>query len=283
MFLCRVMLCSMRRPPGHGMILRRRQLERRNSRWISLCPMEPVVANQGGQAGTTVQGGASPASTIVSPSPSGAAVRVEFCTPPSSVTPGTEEGPVRYRHVQDILSTTKPVLDFDYSDQCLLATEEPASFVEAEQHECWRKAMEEELRSIEENQTWSLADLPAGHKAIGLKWVYKLKKDPTGAVVKHKARLVAKGYVQQQGIDFEEVFSPVARMKTVRLLIALAASEGWQIHHMDVKSAFLNGELRGRSLCCAATWFCSEGKRRPGTEAQKIIVWAKAGSTSLEC
>nr|CAE04466.3 OSJNBa0029L02.7 [Oryza sativa Japonica Group] len=189
----------------------------------SVRPNLRKLDDRGGQAGTTVQGGASPASTIVSPSPSGAAVRVEFCTPPSSVTPGTEEGPVRYRRVQDILSTTEPVLDFDYSDQCLLATEEPASFVEAEQHECWRKAMEEELRSIEENQTWSLADLPAGHKAIGLKWVYKLKKDPTGAVVKHKARLVAKGYVQQQGIDFEEVFAPVARMETVRLLIALAA------------------------------------------------------------
>lgn len=103
--------------------------------------------------------------------------------------------------------------------------------------------MQEELKSIEENQTWCIADLPSRHKAIGLKWVFKVKKDPAGAVVKHKARLVAKGYVQQQGIDFEEVFAPVARMETVRLLIALAANKGWQIHHMDVKSAFLNGDL----------------------------------------
>lgn len=103
--------------------------------------------------------------------------------------------------------------------------------------------MKEELDSIVGNNTWKLCTLPAGHKPIGLKWVFKLKKDPEGKVVKHKARLVAKGYVQRQGIDFEEVFAPVERLETVRLLVAMAAQEGWKLHHMDVKSAFLNGEL----------------------------------------
>lgn len=74
--------------------------------------------------------------------------------------------------------------------------------------------------------------------------MYKLKKDANGQVVKHKARLVAKGYVQQYGIDYEEVFSPVARIETIRLLLALASKQGWQVHHLDVKSAFLNGELQ---------------------------------------
>jgi hypothetical protein len=73
--------------------------------------------------------------------------------------------------------------------------------------------------------------------------VYKLKKNEVGVVIKHKARLVAKGYVQQHGIDFDEVFSPVARMESVRLLLALASHQGWLVHHMDVKSAFLNGVL----------------------------------------
>jgi hypothetical protein len=73
--------------------------------------------------------------------------------------------------------------------------------------------------------------------------VYKLKKNEVGVVIKHKARLVAKGYVQQHGIDFDEVFSPVARMESVRLLLALASHQGWPVHHMDVKSAFLNGVL----------------------------------------
>jgi len=76
-----------------------------------------------------------------------------------------------------------------------------------------------------------------------LKWVFKVKKDPADNIVKHKARLVAKGYAQIQGVDYDEVFAPVARLETVRVLIALAAQRDWEIHHMDVKSAFLNGEL----------------------------------------
>ncbi|KAF0917106.1 hypothetical protein E2562_016912 [Oryza meyeriana var. granulata] len=98
----------------------------------------------------------------------------------------------------------------------------------------------EELPS---NQTWSLVPLSPGHRPIGLKWVYKVKKNAASEVIKHKARLVAKGYVQQPSVDFDEVFAPVARIESVRLLLALAAQEGWPVHHMDVKSAFLNGEL----------------------------------------
>jgi hypothetical protein len=88
--------------------------------------------------------------------------------------------------------------------------------------ECWLRAMDGELRSIKDNDTCDIVDLPNNHKAIGLKWVYKIKKDAEGKLVKQKARLVAKGYVQEQGVDFEEVFTPVARMESVRLLIALA-------------------------------------------------------------
>jgi hypothetical protein len=101
----------------------------------------------------------------------------------------------------------------------------------------------EELSSIEENSTWKLCVLPKGHKSIGLKWVYKLKKDPDGKLIRHKAELVAKGYAHRQGIDFEEVFAPVARLESISLLVALAAQFEWKIHQMDVKSAFLNGDL----------------------------------------
>lgn len=100
-----------------------------------------------------------------------------------------------------------------------------------------------EIETIKENNTWILTELPPGHKPIGLKWVYKLKKDSEGNVLKHKARLVAKGYVQIKGIDYEEVFALVARLETIRLLLALAAKEEWQVHHLDVKSTFLNGIL----------------------------------------
>jgi len=89
-----------------------------------------------------------------------------------------------------------------------------------------------------------LVELPLHARPIGLKWVYKTKKDAAGVITKHKARLVAKGYVQRQGVDFDEVFAPVARLESVRLLLAHAASEGWAVHHMDVKSAFLNGDLQ---------------------------------------
>jgi hypothetical protein len=104
--------------------------------------------------------------------------------------------------------------------------------------------MNSKLQSIQENNTWQLCDLPKGHKAIGLKWVYKVKRDPDDNIIKYKARLVAKGYTQRQGVDYGEVFAAVARLEIVRLLLALAANGKWQVHHMDVKSAFLNGELQ---------------------------------------
>lgn len=107
----------------------------------------------------------------------------------------------------------------------------------------WRDACEEEITSIKKNKTWTLVDLPYGCKAIGLKWVFRIKRNADGSIKKFKARLVAKGYVQRHGIDFDEVFAPVARIETVRVIIALAASNGWEIHHLDVKTAFLHGDL----------------------------------------
>ena len=87
--------------------------------------------------------------------------------------------------------------------------------------------MNEEIRSIKKNDTWNLVALPSGHQPIGVKWVYKIKKNAKGEIKRYKARLVAKGYKQRQGIDYEEVFAPVARMETIRLLISLAAQNHW--------------------------------------------------------
>jgi hypothetical protein len=116
-----------------------------------------------------------------------------------------------------------------------------------------------EMASIEQNNTWKLVDLPQGYKAIRLKWVFKLKRDEAGKIIKHKARLVAKGYVQQQGVDFDEVFALVARMESVRMLLAVAAQEGWYVHHMDVKSAFLNGELKEEVYVQQPPGFVADG------------------------
>jgi hypothetical protein len=104
--------------------------------------------------------------------------------------------------------------------------------------------MQSEMDAVEKNHTWELADLPRGHNAITLKWVFKVKRDEAGAIVKHKAHLVTRGFMQREGIDFDDTFALDSRMESMRLLFALAAQEGWRVHHMDVKSVFLNGDLK---------------------------------------
>lgn len=103
--------------------------------------------------------------------------------------------------------------------------------------------MQQEIDSIEQNYTWKLTELPAGCKVNGLKCIYKIKRDANGDIIKYKARLVAKGYVQEQGVDFDEVFAPVTRIETVHLLLALAAKHNCEVHHLNVETAFLNGEI----------------------------------------
>jgi hypothetical protein len=164
----------------------------------------------------------------------------------------------RYRRVSDLLGDD--LAPPGRAERLLLTTaDEPSSVAEALQDASWSKAMEEEMGCIEENETWTLADLPPGHKPIGLKWVFKVKRDENGTVVKHKARLVAKGFVQREGVDFEEVFAPVARLDSVRLLLAVAAQERWEVHHLDVKSAFLNGELKEEVYVAQPPGFAKSG------------------------
>jgi hypothetical protein len=110
--------------------------------------------------------------------------------------------------------------------QITTGNEELASFVEADQDEAWRLVMGEEIASIKEKRTCELTELPHGHHAIGLCWVFKQKKNEASAVIKNKARLVAKGYVQQAGADFVEVFTLVARMEYVCLVLTLTTDEG---------------------------------------------------------
>jgi len=173
----------------------------------------------------------------------GSTHQVQWATPPTDASVDTDGQPRRYRTISDLLDHTEEMTNVEYSGLCLVGAEAPSSVEEAMTAKSWREAMQAEMQSIEQNQTWDVSDLLANQKAIGLKWVFKVKKDPDGKVVKHKARLVAKGYAQVQGVDFDEVFAPVAKIETVRVLLALAAQGGWEVHHMDVKSAFLNGDL----------------------------------------
>ncbi|GKC00221.1 retrovirus-related pol polyprotein from transposon TNT 1-94 [Tanacetum coccineum] len=124
-----------------------------------------------------------------------------------------------------------------------LVHHDPIHYEDAVKDDKLRKAMDLEIQAIEKNQTWRLVDLPKGTKCIGVKWVFKTKLNEKGEVEKHKARLVVRGYGQEFRVDYEEVYAPVARIDTIRLMIALAAQKGWTIYQMDVKSAFLYGTL----------------------------------------
>lgn len=107
----------------------------------------------------------------------------------------------------------------------------------------WMKAMVEELNAIEDNDTWELVNLPYGRKAIGSKWIYKVKRNADGTVERRKARLVGQGFSQKFGQDYVEVFAPVARTTTMRLLLSIAGTNGYIVKHYDIKTAFLNGKL----------------------------------------
>ncbi|GKB12564.1 putative ribonuclease H-like domain-containing protein, partial [Tanacetum coccineum] len=126
---------------------------------------------------------------------------------------------------------------------CFLSQHEPKKISEALEDESWVDAMQEELLQFEIQKVWVLVDLPYGKKAIGTKWVYRNKKDERGVVVRNKARLVAQGHRQEEGIDYDEVFAPVARLEAIRIFLAFASYMGFIVYQMDVKSAFLYGKI----------------------------------------
>ena len=125
----------------------------------------------------------------------------------------------------------------------LTSSGDPVSFEEVVKSSTWKDAMDLEIQAIERNGTWELTEFPKGAKKICVKWVFKTKLNEKGEVDKCKARLVAKRYTQQGGIDYTEVFAPVARWDTIRLILALATSRDYKVFQLDVKSTFLHGEI----------------------------------------
>ena len=103
--------------------------------------------------------------------------------------------------------------------------------------------MKEELDPLSKNHTWDLVTLPSGKFVVGCKWIYKIKSRSDGSIERYKARLVAKSFTQEYEIDYEETFAPVARISSVRALLAVAAVSKWELFQMDIKNAFLNGDL----------------------------------------
>jgi hypothetical protein len=168
-------------------------------------------------------------------------------------------------------------------DVLLLDNDEPSTYDEAmmgPNSEEWLKAMRSEIESMDDNQVWKLVDPPDGVKTIECKWVYKKKTDMDGNVYIYKARLVAKGFRQVQGVDYDETFSPVAMLKSVRIILAIAAYFDYEIWQMDVKTAFLNGNLSEDVYMIQPEGFVDPKNASKICKLQKSIYGLKQASRS---
>lgn len=181
----------------------------------------------------------------------------------------------RTRSLREIYDTTEEVDTMDHVYFAFFAGEDPITYEEASKEEKWVNAMKDEIKSIEKNGTWELTTLPSHKSAIGVKWVFKTKTNLDGSINKYKARLVAKGYKQKEGEDFNEVFAPVSRLDTIRLLISLAAQNGWKLLHMDVKSAFLNGFLQDEIYLQQPPGFVKRGEEEKVYKLRKALYGLK--------
>ncbi|KAI3780382.1 hypothetical protein L2E82_10363 [Cichorium intybus] len=199
---------------------------------LNLVPTKKIQepTNKGPDVGTSSQ---SEVEKPVEPQPSTAG---ESDIPPPPVRRSD-----RVRHAPEFYG-----LHITEGDESMVDDDEPTSYQEAmagPDAAKWKEAMESEMKSMYDNQVWNLVDQTPGLKTVGCKWVFKKKTDMDGKVHTYKARLVAKGYTQTQRIDYEETFSPVAMIKSIRILFAIAAFYDYEIWQMDVKTAFLNGKL----------------------------------------
>jgi hypothetical protein len=152
-----------------------------------------------------------------------------------NIVPSNRRYPIRQRapssRLKDFWTLVSEILD------------EPLDFYEASQKQEWKDAMQTEIDSILKNQTWAIVDRPPRKKPITAKWIFKTKRDPSGKISKLKAIIVARGFQQQEGIDYNDVFAPVVRWSTIRAILALAAKYRWDLHQLDVITAFLNGDI----------------------------------------
>lgn len=195
---------------------------------------------------------------------------------PSTASSSTGGGaPKRYRLITDLLENTEEIKLPPEELLMVSNDEEPTRYTDASRKKEWVQAMNAEIASIEKNNTWHLVELPRNRRPIGLKWVFKVKRDPEGKILKHKARIVAKGYVQKHGVDYDEVFAPVARIETVRVILALAGTNGWKVHHLDVKSAFLNGKLEEEVYVTQPEGFEKKGQEHKVFKLSKALYGLK--------
>ncbi|KAJ9561618.1 hypothetical protein OSB04_006778 [Centaurea solstitialis] len=183
------------------------------------------------------------------------------------------------------VTKTKFITYLNEVDYDLGQIEDPTSYNEAIKGEFshkWIEAMKEELSSMCINNVWDLEELPKGAKAVGNKWVFKTKLDQNGNVERYKARLVAKGFTQNKGVDYKETFSPVSRKESLRIVLALVAHFDLELHQMDVKTAFLNGDLYEDVYMSQPEGFKEEGKEHLICKLKKSIYGLKQASQQWE-
>ncbi|KAJ9535822.1 hypothetical protein OSB04_un001023 [Centaurea solstitialis] len=163
--------------------------------------------------------------------------------------------------IQSPMITRKQCKDLGFQNphsamiSCFLSHSEPKKVFDAMKDPSWIEAMQEELLQFVLQHVWDLTDLPKGHRAIGTKLIFRNKKDERGIVIKNKARLVAQGYTQEEGIDYDDVFAPVARIEAIRLFLAFASYKRFKVYQMDVKSAFLYGKIEEEVYVCQPPGF----------------------------
>ncbi|GJS97691.1 putative RNA-directed DNA polymerase [Tanacetum coccineum] len=164
----------------------------------------------------------------------------------------TNEGEEAQAETRPTRTRTQPSRFKDFVVKVPLSVKHPTStsnqvtstcFKQAAQDARWREAMQKEVKALEKNGTWTLEYLPEGKRAIDSKWVYKIKLKPNGEVERYKARLVEKEFNQMEGMDYHDTFAPVAKLVTIRTLLAIAVKRDWIIHQLDVNNAFLHGDL----------------------------------------
>jgi hypothetical protein len=194
--------------------------------------------------------------------------------PPNRYSPDMEERRSRYP-IANYVSTEKlpePLKTFSHE---LFACHIPNTVQEALMDPKWTKAIEEEMEALQKNQTWTLVQLPQGKKTVGCRWVFSVKHKADGSIERYKARLVAKGYTQTYGVDYQETFSPVAKLNTVRILLSLAANLDWPLHQLDVKNAFLHGDLEEEVYMDIPSGYTASSKNEVVCKLQRALYGLK--------
>jgi hypothetical protein len=150
-----------------------------------------------------------------------------------------------------VLTTTEPMMPL----HCyMVQSSDPQTYREAAGNPFWEATMQEEYNSLLENQTWDLVPLPSDMNLVRCRWVYRTKKEVDGQVRRHKERLVSKGFQQIHKIDYDETFSPVEKLDSIRLALSIGEARGWEVHQMDMKNDFLHGDLSEDIYMEQTTW-----------------------------